>query len=611
MSNYLFAVGDCDAIESLSHILDTSKNCGEVRTYALNHKKSVLCVSNSEIDNGPDFFFKGWFSDPKTESVVVGAKGLISWEREHGKRLDQSSHLLQGSYFHASWMNDVCSVSNDLFSMFPIMYFSNKSITVFSDSLYILSKIRPLLGIKNSHNKNVLHSRAWGHGLGCSLATFETQVQGISYLPPGGTIQISLGDSISISVDILDLKHIFRKKQTDYSYILHEYLNNLFCTLTSFKKSGFEIELALSGGLDSRILLSLLLAIENSDPIKIVTNNHLSRKPDYDIVESLSKNFKFDFNQNHQQDTKEIRSQQTLDDKFKLWKLSCLGFFDMMYFKGDYPKNAQMVRLGGHGAEIAKRTFHERNVESLVRFRKITRKAILSRSIWKKSLEIHKHNKVMKDIRRTLFAALEYVHIDPSSKEAIMWHHLCYKSPIANSRYLSNSMLGFRPLIDHNLLSCTLEYQEVDGINMFKDLLIMANPKLALHPFENEKYDMEQGYVSERMGLLGVQFDPTHVEPFKMYIQQEKIKNGPPMVFLDLVESIKKSYSTPVAMIRDLLNETWAVLDDDLKDIYQNTYDSTMAKLCEEKPYFPSAAVGAAKIFSLGLVDQEISKFGI
>ena len=113
------------------------------------------------------------------------------------------------------------------------------------------------------------------------------------------------------------------------------------------------------------------------------------------------------------------------------------------------------------------------------------------------------------------------------------------------------------------------------------------------------------------MENLGVQFDPTHLEPFKMYIQQEKIKNGPPLVFLDLVESIKKSYSTPVGMIRDLLNEIWAVLDDDLKDIYQKTYDSTMAKLCGEKPYFPSATVGAAKIFSLGLVDKEISKFGI
>ena len=611
MSNYLFAVGNCDVIDSLSHILDTSKRHEEVRTYTLDHNKSVLCVSTSDIDDGPDFFFKGWFSDPKTESVVVGTKGLMGWEREHGKTLGQCSNLPQGSYFHASWKDDVCSVSNDLFSMFPIMYFSNKDIVVFSDSLYILSKIRPLLGIKNSHNRSVLHSRAWGHGLGCSLATFETQVQGIFYLPPGGIIQVSLGDSISTSVEISDMKHIFSTKGTNYQDLLHEYLNNLFCTFTSFLGSGFEIELALSGGLDSRILLSLLLDVENSESIKIVSNNHLSRNLDYEVVGKLSKKFKFEFNQPHQKDSEQIRSQQTLDDKFKLWKLSCLGFFDMMYFKGDYPKNAQMVRLGGHGAEIAKGTFHKQNVDSLVRFRKITRKALLSRSIWKNSLEIYNHNKIMRHIRRTLSTALEYVQIDPSCNDAIMWHHLCYKSPIANSRYLSNSMLGFRPLIDHKLLSCSLGFEEVDGINMFKDLLIMASPTLALHPFENAKYDMGQEYVSSRMKFLGVQFDKTHLQPFKMHIQQENIKNGPPLVFLDLVESIKKSYSTPVLMIRELLSEAWEVLDDEMKSIFQDTYDSTVFKLSQEKPYFPSAAVGAAKIFSLGLVNTDISKLGI
>ena len=37
---------------------------------------------------------------------------------------------------------------------------------------------------------------------------------------------------------------------------------------------------------------------------------------------------------------------------------------------------------------------------------------------------------------------------------------------------------------------------------------------------------------------------------------------------------IKKSYSTPVAMIRELLNEAWNLLDDELKGYFQSTYDS-------------------------------------
>ena len=34
-----------------------------------------------------------------------------------------------------------------------------------------------------------------------------------------------------------------------------------------------------------------------------------------------------------------------------------MGLFDMMYFNGDYPKEASVVRVGGHGAEIVKGTF--------------------------------------------------------------------------------------------------------------------------------------------------------------------------------------------------------------------------------------------------------------
>ena len=39
----------------------------------------------------------------------------------------------------------------------------------------------------------------------------------------------------------------------------------------------------------------------------------------------------------------------------------------MMYFKGDYPKKAKMIRLKGHGAEIAKDFFNQ-NIESLIRY---------------------------------------------------------------------------------------------------------------------------------------------------------------------------------------------------------------------------------------------------
>lgn len=611
MSNYLFAAGSNDTIDTIYHFLKDAKHPEELRKHCLGNNKSVLCLSKEISDDGSNFFFKGWFVDPHTESVVIGSEGVTLWEENHKKRLAEEPNSFQGSYFHASWEDFNINVSNDLFSLFPILHFSEKNISVFSDSLYILSRVRTSLGIENSHNFSVLNSRAWGHGLGCALPTFETQVSGIFYLPPGGVIEATIGETITTSVKIIKFKDVLVTKEKSYADTLHSYLNNLYRTLACFADSDYDIELALSGGLDSRILLSLLLAMEKSDRVKIVTNNHQSRTSDFSIVEGLSSEFSFSFNLPTKLPPEEKIFQTSLNDKFKLWKLSCLGLFDMMYFKGDYPKKAKMIRLGGHGAEIAKKTFSNQNIESLIRYRKLTRKALISRSILRNMIEVFSQNKMKKALRRNLTSALNYIQVDSSGDDAVLWHHACYKSPIANGRYLSNSLLGFRPLIDKTLISYSLNHKEASGVDFFRDLLILADPKLASHPFENAKYDMDEEYVSTRLAYLGVQFNPINLVPFKMYAQKEKPENGPPMTFLNLVESLKKSYSTPVAMIRELLNETWNLLDDELKGYFQSTYDSTLAKLGEEKPYFPSAAVGAAKIFSLGLVEDEVSKLGI
>ena len=135
MSNYLFAVGNSDKIDSIYHFLRDSNNPEEVRKHHLGNNKSVLCVSKEVSDDGPTFFFKGWFVDPHTEWVVIGSEGVASWERGHDKKLAQIPNSLQGSYFHASWEDHTVKISNDLFSMFPIMYFSEKNISHFSNHM--------------------------------------------------------------------------------------------------------------------------------------------------------------------------------------------------------------------------------------------------------------------------------------------------------------------------------------------------------------------------------------------------------------------------------------------------------------------------------------------
>jgi len=618
LSNYLFAVGSHSEITRLKGALLSSENAHEFQTVKVNAGSSILTIQKSDETNrfeSQNFFFKGWFSDPKTESVVIGAEGFHKWKEENGKDtfLDQTG--LQGSYVNASWSEEKVRIHNDLFSMFPIMYFSEKNIFVASDSLYVLAKIRAKLGLNLSHNTHVSHARAWTHGLACAATSNETQVSGIHLLSPGKSILIEWRRYQQIfSLQEEKLKSVFRTTRVDYGDVLNSFITETYRTFSAFfNRNNIEVELAISGGLDSRLLLALLLEIKKKNSgIYFVTNNHTSRRTDFLIVESLSKRFDFEFNnRSTQKEGREMIKQNSLEKKFSMWRLSCMGLFDMMYFNGDYPKEASVVRVGGHGAEIVKGTFREKPFNSLIKKKRLSRKSIISRDVFRLFKQIKNQNKRVLSIETNFRNALASSGIRIEENDAILWHHLCYKSPIANSRYLANSTLGYRPLVDRNLFTLTLN-EPSKCADIVQDLLILISPELALHEFENPAYNMDEIHIAKRKKVLPECVKLSELEPFKLYSGESPILNGPPVSFLDLVPKMKTSFASPEVMIKALLESTWRALGDSkLKEVYQPAYDLAKKRFGQEKVYFPSAATPAAKIISLALTESELFDLGI
>ena len=195
--------------------------------------------------------------------------------------------------------------------------------------------------------------------------------------------------------------------------------------------------------------------------------------------------------------------------------------------------------------------------------------------------------------------------------EAMMWHHLCYKSAIANSRYLSSSTLGYRPLIDGNLFSCSRNQPAHDS-QIVQDLVMLISPELAAHPFENSKYDLTLNQIKERLEVLSLTIDFNALQTFVLYTGMNPVLNGPPLSFLNLVNTLTKSYASPEVMIKSILQEAWETLENqELKEIYQPAYDLAQERFSQDKVYFPSAATPAAKIISLALTEPELFGIGI
>ena len=71
-------------------------------------------------------FFKGWFQEHASKSVVLGQEGFNRWSENNPNMT--SADEFEGSYISAIFENKKLIVRNDLFSYLPVIYFSSKEI---------------------------------------------------------------------------------------------------------------------------------------------------------------------------------------------------------------------------------------------------------------------------------------------------------------------------------------------------------------------------------------------------------------------------------------------------------------------------------------------------
>ena len=558
-------------------------------------------------------YFKGWFQDHDSESIVIGPLGYKNWKKSHGEPVPLE---FEGTYVHANWTEQNLTIENDLFSYFPVMFFSTSSVIVASDSLYVLSRIRRMLNLPCKLNHEVIHSRSWTHGLACALMSNQTQIQGIQILSPGKHIESTLGPKLSTMVIHKPIKEIFQDEHTSYAQALVEATRQLYASTMSFSHiEDIHLNFGLSGGLDSRLLLAILLKNRQSlSKVSITTNTHVTRKGDFQVVSDLSAKYNFDFN-NKKQELIEHRENPQVknareENTFGYWVLSNMGIFDMMYFHNSYWKHPNVIEMGGHGAETVKGTFVSMKFEDYLHRKKLTRKARFSRSYFRDRKTVKKSQKTYDSIQREMRTGLASSGIDLDGPGSIQWHHLCYKSPIQNGRFLDRSLIALRPFIQRSLFA--LSRSELNPFiavkkgdpTLLHDMLILLDSNLAAEPFENSKNNLTESYIQERLQTIDSDISFEDINPYTIFGAATDIVNGPPRIFMKMVADFDIGNSEPKAAILTMLEERWMkIKGTKLGDVYQSAYDTAKERLLDPDFYPPSAGTPAAKIISLMMTD--------
>ena len=622
LSNYLLAFGNSETIERVKNIFtNENEKCSEISIVNTQEGFSLLSVSKSERlvqDENGISFFRGWFQDHGSQSIVLGQKGYNEWKNS----ISESNKEYEGAYVQSQFKGLTLTIRNDLFSYLPVIHFSNRDLFVCSDSLYIISEVRKALGLPCKLNQKVMHSRAWTHGLACAVMSNDTQIEGVELLSPGKHIEISMKKKMFSSEYFLEtknivkstnLKELFAVDFDNYKQAIRDAATKMAqSTMSLLHLDDVMIKFGLSGGLDSRIILAAVLQKpELLENIAITTNTHPSRKGDFEVVERLAKDFKFKFN-----DDEKIRSHRRkhslktvkLEDRFALWVLSSMGLFDMMYLHDSYWPKPYIIDMGGHGAESIKGTFTPMKFEDYIKPKKISTKAKFSRKGFRHMREAKEVNTVHDAIRSELSSTLATSGIDLDGEAPIQWHYLSYKSPIANGRFLDCSTIGIRPFIQHSLFALS-----ISDINPFKhvkkgeptmlhDMLVLLNPKLASIDFENKKTNISKEYIQSRLDELGGPLQLSKSEPYTIYGSIAEMKNGPPNTFLKMVKHDFEENESDIQSILGALERSWEnITDKEVKAAYLSAYETAKERLEDPDYYPPSAGTPAAKIISLSL----------
>jgi len=444
-------------------------------------------------------------------------------------------------------------------------------------------------------DREVAESKSWVYSLGHSPLSEDLIISGCKRLCPGQQLTFNRTSGFT-TLSRSDIRELLRQNEKiNYAENLRDCGQRIRDVICSFlQDESFTIQLGLSGGLDSRCILACIPEyLRKSQSLMILTNVQSSRSADYEIVQVISEKQNLELNPKIEltRKQKEIGLRLVnISDRINVWMSSSLGIHDMMYIPKNHWSHPAIVDLGGHGGEICKGAHAWRTVNMLI-----------------KKVKSPHH----KSVQQVMYRGLKQAGIKPESSDSLQLHHLLHTASVHNSRFMTRNMIALRPLMNWHLIALSKAgvnphpYRGNKSYSILHDLLIIADEKLALIPFNKGRKQLNKKLISKTKKRLGTQ----KLEPPNLYELRGNVSNminGPSKSLLSLTSMITKSDGNTEDMIGKLVDKACDMISDDqLHSIYQHHSELYKNKSAEHESYLPDTGIHAAKLCSLLLCDPQ------
>ncbi len=291
-------------------------------------KEQFFIIDSNNIESMTDKFY-GYILPNNNENIINKGNGSYIWIKEY---------------------NNILKIIQDFNGCYEIYLYKNNDYFAISNSFI---KLVEYLKGKKPLSLNKDYADAFLFSGVCSFAYEETLINEIKILPRNYIININKKNK-EINFERIDYQENSVDLDSEEGFkILDEWFSKWINIIQEIKKESDNIAVDLSGGIDSRLILALILS-SNIDLKKIrihsMNDGKHTHKDDYRIASQIAEELNFELNKN-------VFSTKYLPFKeenttINLSFYTKLGFHNQMYFQTSYSLEPIYWIVGAGGENI-------------------------------------------------------------------------------------------------------------------------------------------------------------------------------------------------------------------------------------------------------------------
>lgn len=548
-----------------------------------------LTIISRDVNDSVDgrTYFRGTAVAPEQQAIAFGVEG---WKDLPGST-DEFS--VAGEWVLARWGIGGVRVRRDVFSSVGMAYTEAAEFCAISDSLLVLDDLRRHFALPRTQHADALLGRSVLNGHAAQQMSPDTYVEEIKWVPAAQGIDVS-SRSLRAAVVGAPMASRVLSGGSDYVGSLRSaasFISGGVAALSGI--SGWGVELNLSGGYDSRIILSGAMVAGVADKLTVVTANRVAAQDDdYVAALSLSKEFGFDLNPSRDRS-------QIVDyglNPMTIWASSLLGTYDRLMPASSRRTATREFSLTGIGAEILKGNWGWRDIDAIV-------------------ADVDLAPERSAAYRRQIEAGVRAVGGDPKWSDASELQYVGYRNGIHGAGHIAMSMTGIRLL--QQLSLATLGHMRADGRAPLEhresarlvgsgtpvtDLLCVLHPGLAAAPYDSPEKQLAPDYVRRRATALGNALNPAEMGRVRVLGSPATVPAGPSVLGDEVAKGRGFDIQrTPAEILRLAESALDRLSDDTVRATYREVLENARWRMLTKALPPEHAGPSTAKALSMVL----------